>query len=92
LLLGALAVGNIRLRTRHADNLAVDVLDRARPAEHPALITVGVPHPVFVLEVCRHSLDVCVDRGSQLFHVVRVHPTEPLIGTVGQVLLFAANH
>ena len=85
LLLGTLALGDVRLRARQPVRFAGAVPDRRPAHQHPAPTSVQVPQPVLGLKVRRAPLEVQAQVAEQPLAIVGVDPIEPLVGIVAQL-------
>ena len=61
LLLGRLAIGDVRHRARHPSRLAVCRRESPPAAEHPPVAAVGMPDPMLALEVRGAAREVRLD-------------------------------
>src|ERR1700728_723290 len=75
------AFGDVCLRASHTDSLAGRVADRNAPTEGPNVGAGFVAHTIFTHELRSLPRAMRDNPGANLFPVVGVNVTEPLVGT-----------
>jgi hypothetical protein len=87
-----LGIGDIRERAGQPGRLAGSIPDRSSAAQHPPEHATAVKKPVLALVVFVAGSEVRRQRALDAIDVLVVHPTEPFLGTVANLLLVVAEH